>query len=65
VYLTPSSVLWPSKQRWRSVMRPLSRHQSGGVVFDDARRYGDGVNVVARLQVLAEPGGICLSEGIC
>jgi adenylate cyclase len=33
----------------------------GDVVFDEARIYGDGVNIAARLEGIAEPGGICVS----
>jgi TolB-like protein/Tfp pilus assembly protein PilF len=33
----------------------------GDVVHDDARIYGDGINIAARLQALADPGGICIS----
>jgi class 3 adenylate cyclase len=33
----------------------------GDIVFDRDDIYGDGVNVAARLEGLAEPGGICVS----
>lgn len=36
----------------------------GDVIADGETIYGDGVNVAARLQALAEPGGVCISGAV-
>src|SRR5215467_10712369 len=52
----------------RNAALPLSRRMQfrlginlGDVIPDGERIYGDGVNIAARLQSLAEAGGICVS----
>jgi class 3 adenylate cyclase len=35
----------------------------GDIIIEDGDIFGAGVNIAARLEALAEPGGICLSAG--
>jgi len=55
--------------RERNISVPVDRHVEfrvginvGDIIVDGDDIYGDGVNIAARLEELAEPGGICLSD---
>jgi TolB-like protein/class 3 adenylate cyclase len=36
----------------------------GDVIYDENRIFGDGINVAARLEAIAEAGGICVSSKV-
>ena len=47
----------------RRIVFRIGVHQ-GDVVFEDGDVFGDGVNIAARLESVAEPGGICVSARV-
>ena len=34
----------------------------GDIIIDDNDIFGDGVNIAARLEGIADPGGVCISD---
>src|SRR5246500_4308009 len=47
----------------RPIEFPFGIHQ-GDIIVEEGDIFGDGVNLAARLEGLAEPGGICVSARV-
>jgi class 3 adenylate cyclase/serine/threonine protein kinase len=48
----------------RRIQFRIGIHQGDVVFEDDGDIFGDGVNIAARLESIAEPGGICVSARV-
>src|SRR4029453_14508697 len=59
--LSASSDATPEDRRMRF---RIGVHVGDLIEKTDGTVYGDGVNIAARLQALAEPGGIMVSDGV-
>ncbi len=59
------AIAWQRGQSQRQGETPLRFRigiNLGDIVIDDGDLYGDGVNIAARLEGLADPGGIAVSQ---
>ena len=60
-FQTPSRSL--RSMRWnRAALSSVSDINIGDVIVEPHDIFGDGVNIAARLEGIAEPGGICISS---
>ena len=48
----------------KALIDPTIAAHGGDIVVEDDNLHGDGINIAARLESLAEPGGILVSEEV-
>jgi adenylate cyclase len=56
--MAEQNAAWPQEQR---IQFRIGIHV-GDIIIEDNDIFGDGVNIAARLEGIAEPGGVCISD---